>query len=234
MNIIVTGASQGIGFEIVKNLSQEGVHNIIAISRDESKLKKLEALCKNINTNTNVNIIPYDLSDINYYDRLLPFINSQFGKVDVLINNAGYLVNKQIDDITERDFDQVFNINMKAPLFLVKALLPYFSENAHIVNISSLGGFQNSAKFPGLSLYSSAKAALACLSQCMAVELNERKISVNCLAIGAVQTEMLEKAFPEYRADVQSEDMGRYIAQFALEGHKLYNGKILAVSLSTT
>jgi NAD(P)-dependent dehydrogenase (short-subunit alcohol dehydrogenase family) len=96
-----------------------------------------------------------------------------------------------------------------------------------------MGGFQGSVKFPGLSYYSASKAALACISECLAGEFREHKISVNCLALGSAQTEMLEKAFPGYQAPVTALEMGKLIGDFALNGNRYYNGKIIPVALTT-
>ena len=106
-------------------------------------------------------------------------------------------------------------------------------KGTHIVNISSIGGVQGSAKFAGLSAYSSSKAALCGLTECLAEEFKGTNISVNCLALGAVQTEMLLKAFPGYKAPLKANQMASYIYELALNGRNYYNGKILPVSLST-
>ena len=96
-----------------------------------------------------------------------------------------------------------------------------------------MGGFQGSAKFAGLSAYSSSKAAVVGLTECLAEELKDKDIFVNCLAIGAVQTEMLSEAFPGYEAPVSPKQMAEYIFDFAIKGSQFYNGKILPVSSST-
>ena len=106
-------------------------------------------------------------------------------------------------------------------------------QKSHILTISSMGGFQGSAKFAGLSAYSSSKAAIAGLTECLAEEFKGKNIAVNCLAIGAVQTEMLAEAFPGYKAQLLPFQMAEYIMDFAAKGHLYYNGKILPVSLST-
>ena len=106
-------------------------------------------------------------------------------------------------------------------------------QNAHIVNIGSMGGFQGSAKFKGLSLYSSSKGALAILSECLAEELKERKIFVNCLALGSAQTEMLSEAFPGYHAPLTAREMAGFVVDFATRGHRWFNGKVLPVAVST-
>jgi len=121
------------------------------------------------------------------------------------------------------------------PFLLIQSLLPLMGKKSktHIVNISSMGGFQGSAKFAGLSAYSSSKTALVGLTECLAEELKSTSISINCLAIGAVQTEMLSKAFPGYKAPLKANQMAEYIKEFAVSGSKFYNGKVLPVSSTT-
>jgi NAD(P)-dependent dehydrogenase (short-subunit alcohol dehydrogenase family) len=114
---------------------------------------------------------------------------------------------------------------------LIRALVPMMPEGSHIVNISSMGGFQSSSKYKGLSYYSASKAALACLTECLANEFKEYGIIINCLALGAVQTEMLDEAFPGYKAPVNAVEMAEYISGFVLTGNKFFNGKILPVAI---
>ena len=94
--------------------------------------------------------------------------------------------------------------NFFGPASIIRIVKPLMPAGSHIVNISSMGGFQGSAKFNGLSYYSASKAAIACLSECLAEEFKDSGVSVNCLALGAVQTEMLREAFPGYKAPVEA------------------------------
>jgi len=224
MNIILTGAGKGIGFETARNLATEGTHKIIAVSRDISKLAALNL----------PGLFPYflDLEQKGYEQKLVRFFRLHFDQVDVLINNAGYLVKKSFQEQSEEDFDRQFHVNVKAPFQLIQACLPYFKEQSHIVNISSMGGFQGSSKYPGLAVYSSAKAALIAMTECLALELKDRKISVNCLALGGVQTEMYSAAFPGAQASETPAGMADFIARFALNGHQHFNGKVLPVTTS--
>ena len=96
-----------------------------------------------------------------------------------------------------------------------------------------MGGVQGSLKFGGLAAYSSSKGALITLSELLAEEYKERGIIFNTLALGAVQTEMLTEAFPNYQANITPKQMARYIADFALNGTAIFNGKVLQVSNST-
>ena len=227
MNIIITGAGKGIGFETVKAFSKDSNNNIIAISRNIDHLKNIEISGEN----TFLFPISYDLSDINF--DLKEKISSQIDKIDILINNAGLLINKPFEDLTDNDFDQMFNINVKSVFKLINLLLPFFQPESHIVNISSMGGFQGSAKFKGLSLYSAAKGALNILTECLAEEFNEVGVKVNSLALGSVNTEMLQHAFPGYKAVVQPQEMALYIKSFAETAHHYLNGKIIPVYLTT-
>ena len=232
MNIIVTGASRGIGFETVKQFSKDMNNNVFAIARGKEGLGKLQQVCENNGTD-HVYIFPFDLLEGNYRDSLLPEVLKRVGRIDILVNNAGLLIHKQFELMEETDFDQLFQSNVKSIFKLTKCLLPYFSNSAHIVNIGSMGGFQGSVKFPGLSLYSASKGALAILTECLAEEFKEKQIKVNCLALGSAQTEMLEEAFPGYKAPLSAEEMAAFIADFSLRGHRWFNGKILPVSVST-
>lgn len=224
MNIVVTGTSKGIGKEICKQFSRDINNNIIAISRTQQN--PFEGF-------SNIRYISFDLNNTHQLKKLVIDVMSTFSNVDILINNAGLLINKSIETLTPDDFDNLINTNLKSSFFLIQNLLPHFSKKSHIVNISSMGGYQGSIKFPGLSLYSTAKAGIAVLSECLAEELKTKDISCNALALGAVQTEMLSQIFPEYQAPLQPTEMSEFICNFSLTGHKFFNGKILPVSLST-
>ena len=222
MKILITGASKGIGFESAKLFASLG-NQVLAVSRNSDKLFEL--------TKFDVTTFSFDLSNDDYTN-LIKKVKS-FGKIDVLINNAGVLVNKTFTETSNADLLQMYKVNVFAPFRLVRDLLPYFSNQSHTVNISSVGGVQGSVKFSGLSAYSSSKGALTILTECLAEEFKETKHRFNALAIGAVQTEMLEKAFPGYKAPLSSKEMAKYLVRFALEDGLYYNGKVLNVSSST-
>lgn len=233
MNIIITGASNGIGSNIARTLALNPDNRIVGIARSVEKLKVLSDEINQNGNDENFFALPYDLGFPDIAEGLVPKILILMPTIDILNNNAGLLINKPFELMTDMDFDELFKVNVKAPFILISSLLPFFNRNAHIVNVSSMGGLQGSAKFAGLSLYSASKGALAVLSECMAQEFVDRSISVNALALGAVQTEMLNQAFPGYTALLKSTEMATFIADFALNGHKYFNGKILPVSVST-
>jgi len=227
MNIVLTGASRGIGFELVK-LFLQADHQVYCLTRHTEVLNKMG--------HPNLHPIATDLSSEESMEEAAKQILAAVPHVDVLVNNAGSLVNKPFREIAYTELEYVYRINVFAPFRLTQLLklaMGQRNEPSHVVNISSMGGFQGSAKFAGLSAYSSSKAAVAGLTECLAEEFKGRNISVNCLALGAVQTEMLKEAFPGYEAPLSSRQMADYIFDFALHGQKYYNGKILPVSLST-
>lgn len=233
-NIIVTGASSGIGFEAVLDLTANKEHKVIALARSADKLRKLHEIASSLNHDGGT-LYPaqFDIVYDNYPDSLVPFIQSKFEEVDILINNAGALINKPFLETTNEDFAQMLQSNLIGHINMIRHIAPLMKEGSHIVNISSMGGFQGSAKFPGLAAYSTSKAALAVLTECLAEEFKEQGIKVNCLALGSSQTEMFEAAFPGVEAGTLAFEMGRYIAEFAQNGHKYYNGKILPVANTT-
>lgn len=234
MNVVITGASRGIGFEAAKILSKN--HRVLALSRNVLPLKKLKAGERNDFSNLcGIEILKFDITDKKDLLHLAAFAKQHFSCVDVLINNAGHLVKKPFEKFSESDLRATFETNFFGVIWLTRILLPFLkrSVSPHIVNIGSMGGFQGSAKFPGLSIYSSSKAALVCLSECLAEEFREKKIAVNCLALGAAQTEMLSEAFPGYKAPLSARQMAEFIAEFSVTGQNYFNGKVLPVSRST-
>jgi len=226
MNVIITGASRGIGFETTQ-LFLKNNHQVFCLTRNTESLENLNS--------PNLHIISTDLTSTESIDHAVTVIKSKVNSIDVVINNAGSIVNKPFEKIDYQELEIVYRVNVFAPFYLTQQLLHLLGRHskAHVVNISSMGGFQGSAKFAGLSSYSSSKAAIAGLTECLAEEFKEKNISVNCLALGAVQTEMLEEAFPGYQAPLKPNQMADYIYDFALKGHLYYNGKILPVSSST-
>jgi NAD(P)-dependent dehydrogenase (short-subunit alcohol dehydrogenase family) len=224
---IITGASRGIGYDTALQLVRKG-YQVLALSRNEAALQQLQK-----QAGSQLDYLAYDISQSDCR-QLLEKVES-YGKVEVLVNNAGYLLKQNFHEITAADWQKVFEVNFFGPARLIQQLRPYLeaAEQAHVVNIGSMGGYQGSSKFPGLLGYSTSKAAIANLTECLAEEWKDKNISCNCLALGAVQTEMLAEAFPGFEPPMTSAQMGAYVASFADEGHQFYNGKVLPVSSST-
>lgn len=232
MNIIITGASSGIGFETALELTLDSKNKVVCIARSADKLRKLLDIARQINPDCTLLPVEFDLVNDDYA-ALIPFLKERLGTIDILINNAGSLINKPFLETTETDLTEMLESNVVSHFKMIKATLPLMQSGSHIVNVGSMGGYQGSVKFPGLLAYSASKAALHTLSECLAFELAEQGIKVNCLALGSAQTEMLEAAFPGYESPVMAFEMGKYVADFARTGHKFFNGKVLPVAVTT-
>jgi len=222
-NVIITGTSRGIGLELALLFASQG-HQVLAISRK---------VAPQFLGNPNITCLSVDISSEKQINEIVTFLESTWKNVDIIIHNAGLLVNKPFLEITPGDFEKVYKVNVFGVAHLTQICMPYLNPGSHVVSISSMGGIQGSMKFPGLAAYSSSKGALITLSELLAEEYKDQGIAFNVLALGAVQTEMLQEAFPGYNAPTSAKEMADYIVNFALTGNKFYNGKILQVSSTT-
>ena len=235
MVILITGASKGIGAALAQSLT-ESDHKVLLVSRNLTGLNKVAEACNQKAGNTLAHAIPFDLSDLTDLEaEFVSRIKTHTNTIDALVNNAGQLIRKPFEQVRIQDARNMFEVNLFVPAQLIRICLPFMSESKlkHVVNVTSMAGFQGSAKFSGLSYYSASKAALGSLTECLAVELKEESVKVNALAIGSVQTEMLAEAFPGYKAPLEPSQMAEFMKWFTLEGARYFNGKILPVSLST-
>jgi NAD(P)-dependent dehydrogenase (short-subunit alcohol dehydrogenase family) len=229
MNIIINGGTRGLGREIVLLLAKHKNNTIFVTGRNRTVLKQLSEEAENSN------IIGHktELKDFdNYAELFFKTVTKHFDHVNILINSAGSLISEDFMTFHNADARRLMEINFFGPASIIRIIRPLMSKGSHIVNISSMGGYLGSSKYRGLSYYSASKAALACLTECLAEEFRDSGIAVNCLALGSVQTEMLNEAFPGYKASVSAKEMAQYIADFAINGNKYFNGKILPVALS--
>ncbi|NJO68128.1 MAG: SDR family oxidoreductase [Bacteroidetes bacterium] len=235
MNVVITGASKGIGFQLAQEFAKRGASKIVGISRNYKQLCQLREICHEKYPKTDFIAVAYDLQGIMQNEpQLAGLIKQNLSSIDILINNAGLVNVKPFESVSAEDIMRVFNVNYFGPALLTKNLISLLKNTqGHVVNITSMGGFQGSTKFRGLSHYSASKAALAVLTECLAEEYKKEGIVFNALAFGAVQTEMLEEAFPGFKAPLTPEEAAVFIADFAINGRKFFNGKILPVSINT-
>ena len=222
-NIIITGTSRGIGYELALQFANAG-HQVLAISR-----KIPQVLIEN----QNITCLSVDLGKEEEFAEVEKFLSHTWKKVDIIIHNAGSLVSKPFAELSQSDFENVYKVNVFGVANLTRIALPFLQKGSHVVTISSMGGIQGSMKFPGLAAYSSSKGAVITLSELLAEEYKEQGIAFKVLALGAVNTEMLQEAFPGYEAPISATEMADYIFNFALTGNKYHNGKIIEVSSST-
>lgn len=234
MNILVTGASRGVGFEIVKQFAKDKSNNLVALSRDLNALQNLKDICEN-EFNNSIHIYAIDFLSDSFSEDLDAVLGNHRSHFDIIVNNAGYLINKPFSETTKPDIESIYKVNVFSPIAIMQNTFPFLDGNkrCHVINIGSMGGVQGSVKFPGLSIYSSSKAALANLTECLAEEYKEKNIYINCLALGSVQTEMLASAFPGYVAQVSAKEMADYIVGFSIQEPIYINGKVISVSNST-
>lgn len=222
-NIIITGTSRGIGYETALQLADAG-HKVLALSRK---------IPETLKQHKNITCMGIDISVAENLEKVGEYITSVWKKADIVIHNAGALLLKPFAQTTVKDFEYLYKVNVFGVAALNRIVLPYMPSGSHVVTISSMGGVQGTMKFAGLAAYSSGKGAVITLSELLAEEYKESGIAFNVLALGAVNTEMLQEAFPGYEAPLSAKDMADYICDFAVNGNKYYNGKVLQVSSST-
>lgn len=219
--ILITGASRGIGFEVAKQASAAG-HQVWAGSRNLKPLEVLEGVQSHI----------LDISDPKAIENFVSVLPDQI-QFDAIIHNAAAFLNKPFADTSWQDFEQLYKTNVFGVAELTRLLFPKINTQGQVLSISSVGGILGTVKFPGLSAYSSSKGALGILTELLAEEYKETGPCFNALALGAVKTEMLAEAFPGYEAPLNAAEMGAYVLDFSLNGHRYFNGKVLPVSVST-
>jgi NAD(P)-dependent dehydrogenase (short-subunit alcohol dehydrogenase family) len=219
-NIIITGTSRGIGYELALQFANAG-HQVLAISRNTPQT---------LLQHQNITCLSVDLANESALNVVDDFLSSTWKKVDAVVHNAGALLLKPFAETTQTDFESIYKVNVFAVANLTRICLPYLQKGSHVVTISSIGGVRGSLKFAGLAAYSSSKGAVITLTELLAEEYKEKGISFNVLALGSVQTEMLNEAFPGYQAPISAEGMATYIYDFTLNGNKYFNGKVLEVS----
>ena len=235
MIILLTGAGRGIGAALAKEFTGAG-HRVLLVSRNQANLDKLVNTCNKQAGEILAHAIPFDLTDLpDLEEEFVSHVKKYTESIDALFNNAGQLIRAPFSDVDITDARQLFEANFFAPAQLIRICMPMMADSKlkHVVNVTSMAGFQGSGKFTGLSYYSASKAALGSLTECLAEELKGESIKVNALAIGSVQTEMLAEAFPGYKAPLEPAQMAEFMKWFTLEGAQFFNGKVLPVSLAT-
>ena len=218
--IVVTGTSSGIGNEICIQAAKLN-HKVISISRNIEPLEGING----------IDSYSVDITDKKSIKNFIDDLRNKDLKIDILINNAGQLSNELFGETSYESFKQTFDVNVFGLAEITRSLIPFINKSGHVINISSIGGVNGSKKFPGLSVYSSSKAAVIALTEVLAEEYSEGP-SFNVLALGAVQTKMLKEAFPDYEAQTKPGEMAKYIIDFAINGNNLFNGKLISVSNS--
>jgi len=190
-HLLITGASRGIGYETAIACTRKGV-KITATSRSVDELKRLKLESAEL-----IEIIKADLTNLEDVRTIARHFREKNTKIDGIVNNAGLLIKKPFMELTEGDWQRIIDVNFMGPVRLTRELFDQLHDGSHILNISSMGGYQGSTKFPGLSAYSSLKGALNILTECLAVEFADRKINVLTASVLVPYTqECFRKPFP--------------------------------------
>ena len=251
--IVITGAGGGIGkaliWELVHGLRDNNLLfypnyrvkerkkitavKIIAISRQNNEISKI---CEEINTRdkglaVSIKWLPAHFENEQGFSETLNKLRQMEGPVHALINNAAEFAQTPLQGIDPKIFEKIYFVNVTVPALLIKELEGKLAmDTGHIINIGSMGGIQGAVKFPGFSVYSSSKMALAGITECLATEL-PRNVFINYLGLGSVNTGMLKEAFPDFVSDVEPGQMASYIINFLLNAPGIQNGKLVEVSL---
>jgi NAD(P)-dependent dehydrogenase (short-subunit alcohol dehydrogenase family) len=187
---VITGATSGMALATAKLFVEEGAYVFITGRRKEQLDQAMKAIGKNVTG------VQADSSKVDDLDRLYETVKKEKGRVDVLFASAGGGEFAPVGNITEEQFDKTFGLNVRGTLFTVQKALPLFSDGGSIIMNGSIAGVKG---FPGATIYSASKAAVRSFARTWTVELKDRKIRVNTLSPGTIDTPILEAFNQEAR-----------------------------------
>jgi NAD(P)-dependent dehydrogenase (short-subunit alcohol dehydrogenase family) len=206
---LVTGGGRGIGAATAKAFAEAGAR-VAIVSRTRAELEKTAAEIDGRYGKGTAWFEAGDVSDEATVRKIFQKIRGELGPIDCLVNNAATFVKVPIESHSTQDWDQVFAVNLKAPFLCSREAFAHFKETGRggsIVNLGSLAGVRGTEKFPGLASYVASKFGIVGLTEALAVEGRPHGIRVNCIAPGAVDTEMLRKAAPQLKTKTRPEDI---------------------------
>ena len=209
-NCLITGATGGIGKEIAKKLSDQGC-NLFLVGRNSNKLNNTGQTIENINSNILVKWSLCDLTDNNSIEDLISKVEKQFNHIDLLVNAAGVFPMGKISKMQISDFDNCFNLNVKAPFILTKHFITNMINNkwGRIINIGSSSSYSG---FKETSIYCASKHALLGLSRSMHSELKEHGIRTYIISPASVQTDMGKKLVnQDYNTFISPNELAKFI-----------------------
>lgn len=180
--VLITGGNSGIGYTTAKQLQESGANVIITGRRTDAVMQAASAL--------NVTGLVADQSSLPAIERLATEVTAQYGKIDLLLINAGITQLAPIESMTEKMFDEMMNVNFKGAYFTLSRFVPLLNDGASVVLLSSTSAIISP---PGASVYAASKAAINAVVKIAALELASRKIRVNAVSPGPVATEIMHK-----------------------------------------
>jgi len=189
---VITGGNSGIGFGIAESFRNEGAVGTITGRNETTLNSSVDALGSEFIG------IKGDVTNLDDLENVFKKTSEKFGKIDVLVVNAGGIVDGvplgSIEDVTEKSYDQYMDLNLKSAYFSVQKALPYLNEGASIILIGSSAAHRAA---PGMAIYGAAKAAIISLAKGLSLDLLPKKIRVNALSPGSIDTPVFGKIFPE-------------------------------------
>jgi 3-oxoacyl-[acyl-carrier protein] reductase len=188
---LVTGGSRGIGAAIALRLASEGATVAISYANNKSAADKVVEQIHELGSKALA--VKADVASTGDTDALIAEIKKLGNKIDILVNNAAIFLGGPVDQVDIKQFDQLFNTNVRGVVATTLAALPHINDGGRIINISS-GAAR--ASIPGFSFYSATKGALEALTRGWAQDLGTRQITVNAVAPGTTATDMLEQGVP--------------------------------------
>lgn len=199
---IVTGASRGIGKAVAKKLASQGVNIVLNYRSSEEKAIEVENELKEFGVE--VLRVKADISNISEAENLVNKTKERFGKIDIMVNNAGITIDKLIIRMKEEDFDNVINVNLKGVFNCLKSITPIMlrQKEGSIINISSVVGISGNA---GQVNYAASKAGVIGMTKSLAKEIGTRGIRVNAVAPGYIQTDMTEGLDDKYKKELMKQ-----------------------------
>lgn len=239
---LITGASRGIGRATALKLAQDGF--IVAVHYNSAKEEAQRVISHITSQGGQAFALQADLSQSHGYKDLVSHFLTELKerhlpeKLHVLVNNAGIGGRKQIEEVTEADFDRILQVNLKSPFFIIQQLLPFIADNGRIINVSSMG---TRVAYPGMAIYAPTKAGLEALTLLLAQQLGERGITVNSVLPGATATDLNTQARdPEVAKEIastvalkrvgQPEDIAATISLLASEDARWITGQQIDAS----
>ena len=201
---LVTGGSRGIGKEIAKKFAKENYNLVINYVSDNTPLDTLKEEFENINKDIKILFIKTDVTNFKSCENMANQAIEEFGRIDVLVNNAGITKDTLLMRMKEEDFDKVIDINLKGTFNMTKVVTPYMMKqrNGKIVNISSVVGVIGNA---GQSNYAASKAGIIGFTKSVARELASRNILANCVAPGFIKTDMTDVLSDTVKENIHSQ-----------------------------
>ncbi len=207
---LITGGGRGIGAATAEALARKGAHVIVA-SRTEAELTATIARLRAAGLDASARVL--DVADDAAVDAAFDRIAAEFGRLDILVNNAAILLSGTFAEMTMADWDRLMAVNLRGAVLCARQAFRLMQERGgSIVNVSSLGGVPGTEKFPGYAAYTVSKFALTGLTEALAAEGKACNIRVNGVAPGAVDTDMLRKAAPHLRTRTTPADVAKVIA----------------------